>query len=138
MVMPKASWIELGCITDDSGKLQILELPLNFNRLYYIKGVPSQAERGFHAHKTLHQVFLVPQGNLELELITPRKSEIFSLSASEPRALYVPPGYWRVISQFSPDAICFVMATDHYDETDYIRNFKDYITWFEKVFKDES
>ena len=133
-----AALIPLECILDDAGKLQILELPINFVRVYYIAGVPTGSERGFHAHKTLHQVFLVPQGNVTLELITPRTSQVYVLDEKVSRALYVPPGYWRVISDFSQDAICLVMASQHYDENDYIRNFEDYTHWFNKVFTDES
>ena len=133
-----AALIPLERILDASGKLQILELPISFVRLYYIEGVPVSAERGFHAHKTLHQVFLVPRGNVTLELITPRKSQVFVLDAIDSCALYVPPGYWRIISNFSQDAICLVMASDHYDETDYIRNFDEYVKWFNDVMVYES
>ena len=132
------SWIEQKKIIDTAGNLQVLELPFNFKRLYYIKGVPIGAERGFHAHKSLHQIFLLPQGSLELELVTPNSSEVFVLDSSKAQALVVPPGYWRVMSNFSLDAICLVLASEHYIEADYIRNFEEYVNWFNQVVDNEN
>ena len=131
------TWIDQKEIIDDAGNLQILEFPFNFKRLYYIHGVPNGAKRGFHAHKSLHQIFLLPQGSLILELITPNASETYFLDSATSQALLVPPGYWRVMSNFSSNAICLVLASEHYDETDYIRNFEEYINWFNQVVDNE-
>jgi dTDP-4-dehydrorhamnose 3,5-epimerase-like enzyme len=137
MGFEKPSWVERNQIIDSAGNLHILELPFVAKRLYYIQGVPTGAQRGFHAHKSLQQIFLLPQGRLELELTTPNTSETFILDSNETRALLVPPGYWRTMSNFTPDAICLVLASDHYDESDYLRNFKEYSIWFSQVFSNE-
>ena len=138
MNIMQPSWIDQGRIIDDAGSLQILELPFEFKRLYYIHGVPNSAKRGFHAHKSLHQIFLVPKGFLTLELSTPISTEIFELNFMKSKALHVPPGYWRVLSEFSHDAIGLVLASEHYDEGDYIRNFDEYVEWFNEVTSNES
>jgi dTDP-4-dehydrorhamnose 3,5-epimerase-like enzyme len=134
----KPFWIVQKEIIDAAGNLQILELPFTFKRIYYIHGVPDSAKRGFHSHKSLHQIFLMPKGNMTLELSTPSSTEIFELDSREPRALHVPPGYWRVLSEFSHDAIVLVLASEHYDEGDYIRNFDEYVKWFNEVISNES
>ena len=135
LIMP--TWIDQKEIIDDAGNLQILEFPFNFKRLYYIHGVPNGGKRGFHAHKSLHQIFLVPKGCLRLELSTPTSTETYFLDSATSQALLVPPGYWRVMSNFSSNAICLVLASEHYDETDYIRNFEEYINWFNQVVDNE-
>ena len=132
------TWIHQKEIIDDAGNLQILEFPFNFKRLYYIHGVPNGGKRGFHAHKSLHQIFLVPKGCLRLELSTPTSTEVFEFNSKKPRALHVPPGYWRVLSEFSHDAIGLVLASEHYDEGDYIRSFDEYVEWFDEVISNES
>jgi dTDP-4-dehydrorhamnose 3,5-epimerase-like enzyme len=129
----KPSWVQLNQVVDPVGELSILELPFGVKRLYYIQKVPLGGQRGFHAHKSLHQIFLAAQGSLTLELITPKSSETFELNATTDKALHVPPGYWRVMSNFSSDAICLVLASEHYDEADYIRNFEEYVSWYTQV-----
>jgi hypothetical protein len=74
---------------------------------------------------------------MKLELSTPHSAEIFELDSREPRALHVPPGYWRVLSKFSQDAIGLVLASEHYEEGDYIRNFNEYVEWFNEVISNE-
>jgi dTDP-4-dehydrorhamnose 3,5-epimerase-like enzyme len=138
MKVPQPTWIHQGRVIDSAGKLEILELPFQIKRMYYIHGVGSDSKRGFHAHKTLHQIFVVPQGSLQLELVTPNTTQIFKLNSNENRSLHVPPGYWRVLSSFSQDAIGLVLASEHYDETDYIRNFDEYVKWFNDVMVYES
>jgi len=134
----RPSWINQNRIVDNAGCLQILELPFHFNRIYYMHGVPDGAERGFHAHKSLHQIFLMPKGSLSLELVTPTSSQVFELESGSPRALHVPPGYWRVLSKFSRDAIGLVLASEHYDKDDYIRSFDEYVNWYNEVMRHES
>jgi dTDP-4-dehydrorhamnose 3,5-epimerase-like enzyme len=137
MNVAKPNWIHQGSVIDSAGKLEILELPFSIKRLYYIHKVARNSKRGFHAHKTLHQIFVVPQGSLQLELVTPNTTQTFKLDSNENRSLHVPPGYWRVLSNFSQDAICLVLASEHFDESDYIRSFDLYAKWFEGVFDSE-
>lgn len=138
MIIEQPSWTNLTGISDEEGSLRILELPFHAKRTYFIQGVPQGLKRGFHAHRSLRQIFFAPQGSFDLELTTPFKKETFVLNAADRKALIVPPGYWRVISNFTGDATCMVLASHHYDEEDYIRNFDDYVLWFNENFTNES
>ena len=115
---------------DDSGSLDILELSFDCKRVYWIQNVPIGHSRGFHAHKALSQVFIMISGSMRLSCITPKEQIDFNLSAEDSSALMLPPGYWRVLSNFSTGAICLVLASEHYDESDYLRSFDKYVDWF--------
>ncbi len=121
-----------------SGTLNFLELPHEINRVYFIKSVSIDAQRGFHAHRALRQIFFAPIGSFEIALSTPYSSETFTISSNEGMALIVPPGYWRVLSAFSEDSVCMVLASDAYDPNDYIRDQLEYKLWFGKNITNES
>ena len=133
-MVEEPKWLPINQMTDLSGDLGILELPFEAKRTYFIQNVPDGSQRGFHAHRSLRQIFFAPQGSFEIELITPFKKEKFFISAIDRRGLLVPPGYWRIVSKFTTDATCIVLASDHYDESDYIRNFEEYDSWFKRNF----
>ncbi len=124
-------------VSNQEGVLRFLELPFVVRRTYFIQKVPHGSQRGFHAHRSLRQIFLATQGSFELELSTPFTSKTFFINSSNERCLLVPPGYWRILSNFTSDATCMVLASERYDETDYIRNFDDYVDWFKGRFKSE-
>jgi len=130
----KPAWMDINQVSNHEGALSVLELPFEAKRTYFIQNVPLGSERGFHAHRSLHQVFFAPQGSFEIQLITSISKRTYSLNALDSKALLVPPGYWRVISNFSQDATCMVIASEHYDESDYIRNFDQYDSWFRENF----
>lgn len=130
--------IEKQSIADLQGNLNILELPFSCRRFYTLEKVPENTTRGHHAHKDLEQIFLVLQGSLTLVCSTPGSTFNFRLRSSDTHAVYLPRGYWRVLSNFTPDTICLVLASDHYRESDYIRNFKEYDSWFKGNFDNAS
>jgi quercetin dioxygenase-like cupin family protein len=113
-----ASWIDLPTHTDRRGHLTVVEdgvLPFEVQRVFYMWGVPDGAERGGHAHRTCHQVLVAASGTFtahvnehEYRLITPRKG------------LYLPPGCWRWLDCFTPDAVCLVLCSEPYDPNDYL------------------
>ena len=113
---------------DHRGILNSLELPFSIKRAYYIKDTVD-GTRGLHAHKTLNQIFLSISGSFLLSLQTPQKSYKFELSEQN-SPVVVPAGYWRVLSDFSPDSIVMVLASEHFEEDDYIRNYDQYLTWY--------
>ena len=117
-------------IFDPSGNLRILELPFQVKRIYTIENVPGGESRGFHAHKSLKQIFCMIQGQMEIALSTPDFSQTFQLSKVKDSVLHIEPGYWRVLNHFSSDAICLVLASEKYDESDYFRSYEDYSLWF--------
>ena len=127
-------WLDINRMSGREGVLNVLELPFEAKRTYFIQNVPLGSERGFHAHRSLSQIFFAPQGSFEILLVTGLSERKFFLSALDGKALLVPPGYWRIVSNFSEDATCMVIASEHFDESDYIRNFDQYSTWFKENF----
>lgn len=117
--------------TDSRGGLFSLEIDERYFsvlRVYYIKKVGLNEIRGSHAHKTLSQIFIPISGTFDLIIsdgeswrnITIQDCNIaYALSA----------GFWRELRNFSEDAICLVLASDHYDENDYIRSYDEFQTW---------
>lgn len=122
--------IEKRLISDSQGNLNIVELPFSCQRIYTLEKIAKNSTRGHHAHKDLEQIFLVLRGSLTLECSTPFSTFTFTLRHSDTHAVYLPAGYWRVLSNFAPETICLVLASSHYVETDYIRDLESYKKWF--------
>lgn len=120
-------WISVPTVDDERGSLSILEghacLPFDVKRLYYIYNVDSDQSRGYHAHKDLEQVFIAMSGQFQIVLDNGHESQVLTLS-SPARALYVPSMTWRVLNQFTPDAVCLVLASRTYEEEDYIHDYE--------------
>lgn len=114
---------------DDRGKLAIVEagntIPFEIERTYHVYDVPAGAERGGHAHRDLDQLLIAVSGSFEVHIITATDSEVYRLSTPG-RALYIGPWVWRDMRNFSSSAVCFVLASHHYDEADYIRSFDEF------------
>jgi hypothetical protein len=138
MVVEKPKWLDLNQISDQHGVLHILEMPFEVKRTYFIQDVPRDSKRGFHAHRSLKQIFFAPQGNFKIELSTAYGVHCYTIDSSDGRALLVPAGYWRVLFDFSNHATCMVLASEHYEESDYMRDFDEYLSWFKENFDNES
>lgn len=113
------------------GSLGVIEFTtLDFvpARIYWLVDVPHGSERGHHAHKTLTQLICMLAGSVEVELFQGTTKTTFHLNQSSP-ALILKPGLWRVLKNFSQDACVLVLCDQPYDESDYIRNYKEYIEW---------
>tara|TARA_B100001093_G_scaffold455055_1_gene464873 strand:- start:2875 stop:3291 length:417 start_codon:yes stop_codon:yes gene_type:complete len=119
-------------IKDKRGKLTICEygdhIKHKIKRIYYLEKIPSSQSRGFHAHKTLEQTFIAISGSFSIRLDDGSEFLEFKLSNSH-EGLYVSSGLWREIYDFSKNAICLVLASDIYDEDDYIRDYNDFIKY---------
>jgi oxalate decarboxylase/phosphoglucose isomerase-like protein (cupin superfamily) len=101
------------------------EIPFAIMRVYYLYDVPGGEERGAHAHKTLQQVIVAASGSFDITLSDGKTKATFSLSRPY-KGLYVPPGLWRELNNFSSGAICLVLASTEYSEGDYIRDIDAY------------
>jgi dTDP-4-dehydrorhamnose 3,5-epimerase-like enzyme len=97
-------------------------------RVYYISNVPEGNTRGAHAHKKLNQVFFALSGNFDMTVTDGLVTETVELKAHE-KGFFLPAGYWRDLKNFTSDAICLVLASEHYDENDYIRSYEEYLEW---------
>lgn len=121
--------------TDKWGKLVALEgngeIPFNIRRVYYIYGVKDGVRRGFHSHKKLQQILICVHGTVKILLKTPKKEEVVTLNKAN-EGLYIGPNVWREMYDFSSDAVLLVLASAHYNESDYIRDYDDYVKYFER------
>lgn len=108
-------------------------IPFNINRIYYIYDVASGITRGFHSHKELHQVLIAIHGSVKIRLKTPVEEEVVELNEPS-EGLYIGPMIWREMFDFSEDAVLLVLASEKYDETDYIRDWDIYIRESSKLF----
>lgn len=122
--------VNIPSMMDSRGSLSFIEggnhIPFDIKRIYYIYDVPDGFERGSHAHKNLHQLMIMLSGSVDIFLDDGVKNKSFHLS-SPGSGLYICPMIWRDLKAFSRNAICLVLASDAYDESDYIRNYHDYI-----------
>ncbi len=116
----------------ERGSLFVVEakkdLPFEIKRVYYVKNVPDGKSRGAHAHKTLEQVIIAVEGSVNVELDDGRNTSKFILNNPD-TGLYLPPGYWRRLDNFSPGSILMALASACYDPQDYIRDYDKYLKW---------
>jgi dTDP-4-dehydrorhamnose 3,5-epimerase-like enzyme len=122
-------WITLEYFQDSRGLMGILEdhkIPFEVRRTFWISRIPDNAVRGGHAHRTSEQVLICVHGTIEVELesLSGRKYE-FQLSPYQYRGLYLPPLYWGGYI-FREQAMALCMASDHFDEMDYIRDYQEF------------
>ena len=124
-----AKVLNLARIDLDSGALTAInsddEVPFSIKRVYYLYDVPNKSDRGAHAHKELMQLVVAASGSFEIELNDGIKSKTFVLRQPD-EGLLIPPGLWRDLRNFSGGAICLVLASEIYDESDYIRSLNEY------------
>ncbi len=112
------------------------EIPFEVKRLYYIYNVQDHVVRGKHAHKNLHQVLICVHGSVDIKLENYFGEETYTLD--DPSVgLYVGPSNWREMSNFTGDAVLLVLASDFYDEEDYIRDYDQYLLENERKYRGE-
>ena len=123
--------VDLPRIHDPRGNLTFVEggrhIPFDIRRVYYLYDVPGGAERGGHAHKELEQLIVAMSGSFDVVLDAGRKKKRFHLNRSY-FGLYVCPMIWRELDNFSSGSVCMVLASNLYDEADYYRDYKEYVT----------
>lgn len=114
---------------DSRGSLVALEthktVPFDIKRVYYIFGTQAGVSRGFHAHRALQQVAVCVTGKCRMVLDDGQRREEVWLD-SPTRGLLIGDLVWREMHDFSSDCVLLVLASEHYDETDYIRNFDEF------------
>lgn len=116
--------------SDRKGNLTVVEngttLPFDVKRVYYLYDVPGGENRGAHAHKELSQLIVAASGSFTVTLDDGNCKRSFFLNRPY-QGLYVKPGLWRDLVDFSAGAVCMVLASDMYKADDYIRNYDDFI-----------
>lgn len=113
---------------DVGGCLDVLELHFDVKRIYILSSISTGIVRGNHAHKSLMQIFLSVSGSFTINITDGERNFSFCMEDGG-NALFVPPGYWRALNNFSVDAKCLVLASEHYDAGDYIHDFQDFLMW---------
>lgn len=103
-----------------------IDIPFEIKRVYYISKVGEGIERGFHSHRKLHQVLICLNGSVKIRLKNPEYQEVVELN-DPTLGLYIGPYVWHEMYDFSEGSILLVLASDYYDEDDYIRNYDFYL-----------
>jgi dTDP-4-dehydrorhamnose 3,5-epimerase-like enzyme len=122
--------IELPQITDPRGNLTFIEglrhVPFEIKRVYYLYDVPGGATRAGHGHKTLAQLMIAISGSFDVELDDGHAKKKYHLNRSH-YGLFVSPMIWREIDNFSSGSVCLVLASDLFDESDYYRDYSEFL-----------
>ena len=128
--MSLTSWVSFPPLGDDRGSLVALEanksVPFDIKRLYYIFGTREGVVRGLHAHKALKQVMVCITGFCQITLDNGNITESVLLE-SPTQGIYVEGLIWREMSNFSSDCVLLVIASEHYDESDYVRKYDEFM-----------
>jgi dTDP-4-dehydrorhamnose 3,5-epimerase-like enzyme len=98
-------------------------IPFNIKRVYYIFDTKKNVERGFHAHKDLKQLCIAVKGSCTFIIDDGLKKEEIILD-NPSQGLYIESLIWREMKDFSPDCVLVVLASEHYNESDYIRDYE--------------
>lgn len=124
------SVVDFKILGDDRGSLVALEsfgnVPFEVKRVYYIYGTAQEAVRGKHAHKKLEQMIVCVSGSCDFILDDGRNKNIVHLD-NPAQGLYLKNTIWREFTNFSKDCVLVVLASEHYDESDYFRNYDDFL-----------
>ena len=122
--------IELTKIEDHRGNLTFVEggnhIPFEIRRVYYLYDVPSGASRAAHGHRALHQLMISMSGSFDVTLNDGYEKKTYHMNRSH-YGLYIPPMIWRDLDNFSAGSVCMVLASNYYDESDYFRNYQEFL-----------
>lgn len=129
MLIDHLKIIDIPKIHDPRGNLSVIEngtIPFEIKRVYYLYDVPSGSQRGGHAHKKLQQFLVALSGSFDVLLqdTTGNKTKITLNKPNE--GLLIPNMIWRELENFSSGSVCLVVASEVYDEDDYIRDLSQF------------
>ena len=118
--------------SDRKGNLSVVEngttLPFDVKRVYYLYDVPGGENRGSHAHRNLEQLIVAASGSFRVTLDDGNVKRSFVLNRPY-QGLYVKPGMWRDLEDFSSGAVCLVLASEIYNPEDYIRDYDEFLKY---------
>jgi len=135
MLIDDCKIIEIPKISDPRGNLTFIEggdhLPFDIKRVFYLYDVPTGESRGAHAHKTLHQFIICLSGSFDVSVDDGMNKALIHLNRPW-KGLHIPPMIWASEVNFDAGSVCLVLASDKFIESDYIRNYDDYIKMVRK------
>lgn len=130
-MIDKCEIINLPKIEDARGNLTFIEeeslIPFAIKRVYYLYDVPGGSERGGHAHIALNQLIIALAGSFDVDLDDGKTKKTFTLNRPY-EGLYICPGIWRELKNFSSGSVCLVLASNLYSEDDYYRDYDQFIS----------
>ena len=130
MPLSECRVIDLPVVHDRRGNLTFIEagrhVPFDIKRTYHLYDVPGGAERAGHGHRELEQLVIAMSGSFDVIVSDGVDESTFHLNRSY-FGLYIPPMSWRVVNNFSSGAVCLVLASTHYDEADYFRDWDEFV-----------
>lgn len=121
--------IKIPVVEDLSGNLAFIQngiLPFEFKRVYYLFDVPSTAFRGGHSHIDQHEVLIALSGSFEVIVNDGKEKNSYLLNKPNV-GLHLPNGIWRELENFSSGSVCLVLASDVFEEMDYIRDYETFL-----------
>lgn len=105
---------------------EMREIPFDIKRVYYMYDTVSGVRRGYHAHRSLEQILIAIHGSCKIHLDDGNDTAEVVLDSPN-RGLYLSNHVWREMYDFSEDAVLMVLASEYYDESDYIRNYQEFL-----------
>jgi hypothetical protein len=126
MTLDDVKIIELPRIFDERGNLSFIEggthIPFSIKRSYWIYDVPGGEKRGGHAYRILNEFIVALSGSFDVVLDDGHQQRIYPLNRSY-YGIYVPAMIWRSLENFSTNSLCMILASDHYNDGDYIMEY---------------
>jgi dTDP-4-dehydrorhamnose 3,5-epimerase-like enzyme len=122
-------FINFPVVEDVRGNLAFIQndvLPFEFKRIYYLFDVPSNAFRGGHSHINQHEILIALSGSFEVVLDDGLEKKTFLLNKPN-IGLPITTGIWRELQNFSSGAVCLVVASDVFEEADYVRDYEEFL-----------
>ena len=134
MSVSKCVLLEFPKIRDHRGNLTFLEsrfhIPFEIKRVYYLYDVPGGESRAGHAHRLLASVIIAINGSFDVMIDDGKEQRTHRMSRAN-QGLYICPGIWRELHNFTSGSVCLVLASEHYDEGDYYRDHGDFLNAIE-------
>jgi oxalate decarboxylase/phosphoglucose isomerase-like protein (cupin superfamily) len=132
-----ATIVELPKIHNIAGNITAIvnlkgTLPFDIKRIYYLYDIPGGESRGAHAHRELQQLIVAASGSFDVTIDDGKTRKTVNLSRPY-LGLYMPSGLWRELYNFSSGAICLVLASQKYNESDYIRDYSTFKSFKEEI-----
>jgi hypothetical protein len=122
--------LELPRISNRAGNItpvgSEIDIPFDIKRIFYLYDIPGGESRGAHAHKECHQFLIAASGSFDVVVDDGKNKRTFTLDRPYV-GLHIPPGIWAAEQSFCSGAVCLVLASHLYDESDYIRTYNDFI-----------